>query len=218
LINSLLIILPDEKIWYADKKFLHFAHLLFFIMTNAEARPNDTRRVLAIGNRKEVAALCDQATTLDLFLYLWNLYILWFEREREENKAFATYLHSRINNTLSHALVQRSKTHRNPEKMDHLLALAGLLYFVGLAVDTVEKTCWLSQLPSFDELVKRVQPKTFIPGVFFLLGLEWIFDKKDGVPQQIWERLLPKAAAYTEKIAALEHLRDFVRARAGSKA
>jgi hypothetical protein len=62
-----------------------------------------------------------------------------------------------------------------------------------------------------------VQDKTFIPGVFFLLGSEWIFDRKGGVPQQTWRRLLPKAEAYTEKTAALEHLRDFVRAQAGKR-
>ena len=214
LTDSLLRILPEEKAWYANEDFLHSTHLLFFILANPQAKPEDARRVLAIGNSKEVAALCSEATTLDLFLYVWNLYILWFEWERTGNESFATFLHSKISDILSRALVSRSKNLRNPEKTDQLLTLAGLLSFVGLTDNPTENAEWLSKLPSFSELLKRVQTKTFVLGVFYLLGLERIFDGKDYVPRQTWRRLLPKADEYSEKLAALEHLCNFVRTRA----
>jgi len=217
LTDSLLSILPEEKVWYTDEQFLRSACLLFIILANPQAWADDARRVLVIGNGEEVAALCAEATTLDLFLYHWNLYSLWFQWESEGDKTFATFLHSEIRDTTSNALAKRLRTHAGKEVTDNQIALAGLLSFLGLAVSPVEKAGWLSSLPSFDELVKRVQSKTFIPGFFFLLGLEWIFDRTGGVPQQTWRHLLSKAEAYTEKTAALEYLRDFVRVRAGSK-
>jgi len=223
LADSLMTILSKEKAWYADVQFLRSAHLLFFILSNPQAGPDNARCVLSIGNSKEVVVLCAEAKTLELFLYLWNFYGLWFEWQREGEKAFVTFLNSEIRDTVSNVLAKRLQTHASQDEKDNQIALAGLLSFLGLAVSSAEKAGWLLSLPSFNDLVKRVQPKpkpepkTFIPEFFFLLGLEWIFDRKNGVSQQTWQRLLTKAEAYTEKPAALKHLRDFVRARAELK-
>ena len=215
LTNSLLTILPEEKVWYADEQFLRSARFLFFILANPQAPPDDARRVLAMGNSREVASFCVEAPTLDIFLYLWNLYSLWFEWERAEENTFATFLNSEIQNIVSGVLATRFQTRANQEETDNLIALVGLLSFIGLAFSPSEKACWLSKLPSFDELSDRVEAKTFIPGVFFLFGLEYIFDRADDIPQQTWLGLLPKAEKYPEKSAALEYLCNLVRVRAG---
>jgi len=216
LTNSLLTILPEEEVWYVDEKFLRSARLLFFILANPQAPPDDARRVLAMGNSGEVASLCVEATTLDIFLYLWNLYSLWFEWEKAEENTFATFLNSEIRNIISDVLTTRFQTHADEAETDNLIALVGLLSFItGLDFSPAEKARWLSKLPSFDELLSRAEAKTFIPGFFFLFGLEYIFDRADSVPQQTWLGLLLKAEEYPEKFAASEYLHNLVCVRAG---
>jgi uncharacterized protein YoaH (UPF0181 family) len=218
LMNSLLAILPEEDVWYASERFLRLARLLFFILADPQAQPDDSHRVLSIGNDQAVASLFAKATTLDLFLYLWNLYSLWFQREKEGGKTFADFLHPAIQSAVTGALVERFQAKTDQAETDNLIALAGFVSFSGLVFDPAEKIDWVSSLPSFEKLLKRASSKTFIPAVFFLLGLEWIFDSMDGIPSQTWQDVLPKAEEYVEKPAALEHLRDLVRARADSVA
>ena len=216
LLNSLLAILPEENVWYTSEKFLRSARLLFFILADPSARPDDARRVLSIGNDQAAASLLAKATTLDLFLYLWNLYSLWFQWEKERGKTFADFLQPDIRNAITDALAKRIQNKANEDERDLLITLAGFLSFsgLGLALNLAEKAAWASTLPSFETLLKCASNKTFILAVFFLFGLEWVFDRKKDIFPRTWQRMLPKAKKYTEKRAALEHLCDLVRARA----
>lgn len=216
LLNSLLTILPEKDVWYTSERFLRSARLLFFIMADPQARPNDARRVLSIGNDQAVASLCPEATTLDLFLYLWNLYSLWFQWKEDGEKTFADFLHPAIRKAVTGALVERFQTEANQEEIDNLIALVGFISFSGLAFDPAERADWTSTLASLGKLAQRASSKTFIPAVFFLLGLESVFDRKHGIFPRTWRRVLPKVEAYgySEKPAALEHVCDLIRARA----
>ena len=216
LLNSLLTILPEEDVWYTSEKFLHSARLLFFVLADPQARLDDARRVLSIGNDQAVVPFCTEATTLDLFLYLWNLYSLWFQWEKEGEKTFADFLQPDIRNTITDALAKRIQNKANEDERDLPITLAGFLSFsgLGLALNLAEKAAWASTLPSFETLLESALSKTFIPAVFLLFGLEWVFDRKKDIFPQTWQRVLPKAEKYTEERAALEHLYDLVRARA----
>jgi len=217
LTRFLLTILPEEKVWYADEEFIRSARLLFFILATPQVRPDDARGVLAIGNREHVAVLCEEATTLDLFLYLWNLYALWFQWERTEGQTFEAFLNAEIVHTVSDALRKRSQAQTKQEETDNLITLTGFLSFVGVSIPSEERTRWSGRLLSFERLLARAATKTFIPAVFFLLGLEWIFDGASRVPTMIWRGLPPKARDYSEKLSAIEHLHEFVLSRTTDK-
>ena len=97
------------------------------------------------------------------------------------------------------------------EETDDLIALAGLLSFIGLPLSFAKGADRLSISVPFEEPIEHAADKTFVPGVFFLLGLECIFDSECDTPR--WQTLLP-AEEYSEKTAGLEHLRGFIRIRA----
>ncbi|MFX0200114.1 MAG: hypothetical protein ACFFCW_28675 [Candidatus Hodarchaeota archaeon] len=210
--NSLLNILPSEENWHSNKNFLQSARLLFFILANAQAKQAYARRVLNIGNNLKVVVLINEATALDIFLYLWNLYNLWFQWEKKREKNFADFLHPEIQNTIANVLTKIVQTETNQEEIDNQISLLGFISWINLPSNKSIKSEFKAKLLKFEELIKRVSSKTFIPGVFFLFGLEWLFDKK--IYPYLWKRLLPKVDNYSEKHAALEHLCELVRDRA----
>jgi len=219
LIDSLALILPEQDAWHSSEGFLRCVRPLFFILSDPRAHSKDAYRVLRIGNDRAVAPLFLDATALDLFLYLWNLYGLWFQLEREES-TFADFLHPAIQTALTTAMSERFHTKTNQAECDNLVALAGFVSFHELSFDSDKKVYWASTLPSFQKLLSHSSSKTFVPAVFFLLGLEWVFDRKNCISPETWIYVLSKmdTRRYSEKRAALEHLYYFVHARVLGKA
>ena len=214
LIDSLTLILPEQDAWNNSEGFLRSVRPLFFILSDPRAHSKDAHRVLRIGNDQTVAHLFLDATALDLFLYLWNLYGLWLKLEREES-IFADFLHPAIQNALTTTMSERFHTNTNQAEFDNLVALAGFVSFHKLSFDSAEKVYWASTLPSFQKLLSHSSSKTFVPAVFFLLGIEWVFDRKNCISPETWIYVLSKmdTGGYSEKRAAIEHLYYFIHAR-----
>jgi len=212
--DSVLAILPGEDKWYNSERFLRSACTLFAILAHPHARRDDACRVLNIGNDQAVAALCAEATTLEIFFYLWNLYSLWFQWEQEGEKSFAGFLHPAIWDAVTAALLERFAAKVNRAEEDSLVALSGFISFSGLVFNSAERADWASSLPPFERLVGRAWRKTFIQAVFFLFGLEWIFDRQGDIYPRTWQWVLPKAVEWGEESAALKHLCRLVRDRA----
>lgn len=214
--NELAEVLPrfinTGKAIYSDPTYMRSVRLLFATLTTPEARPTEARIVLNLGNDATVAKPCAKATTLDLFLYLWNLYALWFEWKSPHEKSFDDFLNAELRNALITSFTVRFRAKPDMEGADSLIMLAGAMSFLGVSCDrssAVEE--FLSKIPSEDEMIFGLAPRRpFIPSVFFLLGLEWIFQDERAVPAVVWREQLVKANKYPETSAALEHLKSLV--------
>jgi len=210
LLKSLPALLPAEHDWPENEEFLRAARSLFHILADLDAPQDIARRMLHAGNRPTLAALFTQATTLDIFLYFWNLYVLWYQLHDQADQTFATFLDTTIHEAITKEAAIRFLL--DEKDLDIQLMLIGFLSFVGISPHSVDKYYWQMTAPPLGEMIKRASQKTFIPAVFFLYGLEWLYDCQ--VRPNVWAWVLPKANTYTESTAALGQIRQLVNTRA----
>ena len=164
--------------------------------------------VLGLGNAPAVAPLCADASTIDLFLYFWNLYVLWFAWNGEQANSFATFQCAEVAGAVIASLYERLRKHQPTEEAYRLIALIGVASFLGMSLRRErEVEVFLSKQPRFDRLMERADEKTFVPAIFFLLGLNWLHQGRRRVPARVWQEQLEKADDYAETTAALERLK-----------
>ena len=211
LIKYLPSLLPAEKEWPENEEFWSAARSLFRTLADPEAPQDVARRVLHAGNRPALAVLFTQATTLDIFLYLWNFYMLWYQLRSRADQTFATFLDATIQEAVAKEATSRF-LYDEQEADNHIIVLIGFLSFVGLPPRSLDKQYWRMTAPPLREMTKRASQKTFIPAVFFLCGLEWLYDRQ--VRPNAWAGVLSKAEEYTESRAALDQARQLVNSRA----
>jgi hypothetical protein len=215
LADTLRRFLNRGKPIYSDPAYLRSVRLLFSTLTTLQARPTDARLVLSLGNNSAVGKLCAKATTLDLFLYFWNLFALWLEWNSPQTKSFADFLNAELADALIATLNVRLRVSTEHEEINTLSMLAGLLSFLGVNSDRSSAVDYfLSKIDSVDEMIFSLDNRRpFIPSVFFLLGLEWLFQDEGAVPSLVWREQLVKSTKYPETTAALEHLRALATSR-----
>jgi uncharacterized protein YoaH (UPF0181 family) len=218
LADALMRFTQAGKPVYSDPAYMCSVRLLFLVFATPQARRVDARFLLSLGNCADVAKLCGGATTLDLFLYLWNLYALWFEWRDPQEDSFAKFLNADIAAALIASLSGRMQASKDKQETSNLIALIGLMCFFGISSErSPALKGFLSKLDPLDELVFQVNhKKPFIPSVFFLLGVEWLFQDEQGVPPQVWREQDPKADKYFEKTEALKSIRSIVTRRSKS--
>lgn len=199
-------IFPDVATWYKEESFLRDARTLFFSLTIFEVRSEERVQVLNIGNNENVALLIANGTTLDILLYLWNLYALWFEVEsqkiKEERNSFSSFLHPEIINQTQEVLRKRFSKLSDDAKSDKisilddedgeeplndnhsaediksLIALVGFLSSWNLVnFEKEEKKKIIDEL-LLNALLKEVSKMdSFLVASFYLIGLEWLFGR-----------------------------------------
>ncbi|HLG12931.1 MAG TPA: hypothetical protein VJH03_00185 [Blastocatellia bacterium] len=209
LLDALRRFFAEGKPIHSDPAYLRSARLLFSTLATPQAEPEGARMMLAIGNAPAVAPLCSKATTLDLFLYLWNLYGLWLEWKSPQETSFAGFLRVEIVEATISSLPERFRAAKDEKETGTLIRLTGLLSFLGVTFDRPSAAKDLvSRLPSFDKMIERLdEDRPFIPSFFYLVGLEWLYQKDRGVPAVVWWDELGKANDYPETTAALDYLK-----------
>lgn len=219
LIRSLFDILPNETGWYREVAFLRAARGPLFILASSQSHSDTARRMLDLCNTSDVAALLARAESLDILLYLWNLYSLWFKCERVVNKAagssFAAFLNQEIRACANRVVFERLQPQTDQLEKVHLLSLCGFLYAGSLADFAKEdKGIWVASLLPFDELLlKGERMKSFLVVSFFLIGLGWVFDSEKNILRPAFLRAISNASFYEEKTDALENLIRLLSAR-----
>lgn len=212
LIRSLFDILPNEADWYRDTAFLRAARGPLFILASSQNHSDTARRMLDLCNTSSAAPLLARADSLDILLYLWNLYSLWFKCERVVNKdagsSFAAFLNQELRACANRVVVERLQSQTDPLEKVHVLSLGGFLYAGGLADFAKEdKATWLATLLPFDELLLKGEGmKSFLVVSFFLIGLGWVFDSEKKILRAAFSRAISSARFYEEKTDALDNL------------
>jgi hypothetical protein len=140
---------------------------------------------------------------------------LWFEWKSSQEESFADFLNAELGDALITSFTGLLRAEKDKQEPDNVITLAGAMSFLGVSCghsSAVED--FLSKIPSEDEMIFSVDhTQPFIPSVFFLLGLEWMFQDERAVPALVWREQLVKANKYLETTAALEHLKSVVNTR-----
>ena len=205
----------EGKPIYSDPEYLRSVRSLFSTLATPQVERESAHKLLNVADASAVAPVCSKATTLDLFLYLWNLYLLWFEWESAEGKSFVDFLNAEIREAVIASLGKRFSTAKQDQEARSLIMLTGLLSFLAVRFDRPNATKdFVSRLGSFDKMIDDLdEDQTFIPSVFYLLGLEWLYQKDREVPAVVWWDELGKVHDYTQRTAALDYLQSIVRKR-----
>lgn len=217
LARALFDILPKEENWYGDASFLRAACGPLFVLAGSRSEPDDDRLLLDRCNDRKVAALLEHAEALDILLYLWNLYGLWFKCERvgkkEAGATFAAFLDPEIRARVRRLLDERLRPGAEQFEKERLVSLCGFLYAGGLGDFSQEsKAAWVSNLLPFDELLAKAEEmKSFLVTSFFLIGLGWIFDRN--IPGHAFARAMTKAGSYEVETDAFSNLLRLLSAR-----
>lgn len=174
--------------------------------------PSDNyRRVLDLCNSENVTPILKNNESLELFLYLWNLYSVWFKCEKvlkdNINATFSSFLNSGIREKVNRLLEVRMRTPTDRAEQENLISLMGLLHTSGLILISKEvKTAWIHNLPTFEELLEGTDVMDFflVPS-FFLIGLGWLFDRTKDIPRATFSRILSNLDLYEETTDAISN-------------
>ena len=95
------------------------------------------------------------------------------------------------------------------EDVENLLKLIGLLTFfeIGSASSIANQN---ENLKTTNELLNKINGMTFIPGVFFLIGIESVSNGEIIGSKKNWEVLEKRFKDYTAPNAALKNLHQWV--------
>ena len=137
--------LPDQETWYECAEFIKLMRNLFIIFSHPSALVKETRQLLQAGNHVRVIPLLRSATTLDDFLYLWNLYALWQQHGQKDAKTFSEFLNEDIAQTVKQLTFKRIQSASNSEELSYLVALIGFLAYSQLGIN-IKQVCDLRTL------------------------------------------------------------------------
>ncbi len=150
---------------------------------------------------------------MDLWLYLWDLYSLWFQWGQVEGQPFSNVLSVDIQAAVHDVLATRLEASTEQKEIDALLKLAGYLFVAGLPYQPGAAAASIPDALYFETLEQRADSNTFVPAALHLFGLEAVFGDEGRVLPATWQRVLLKADEYADRRAALEYLCALVRAR-----
>ncbi len=181
---------------------------LFFLLSIYDVDTQMRIDVLDLSNSEKMKDVLSNATVLDIFLYLWNTYILY---DVEKAGGFRDWLNPGILN----AILGRIKKERDPgsrkDNYNHLVMLMGFMLYLDIEKKRVRKLFPQKYRPTFDsfQIALEVESNTFLPGFFFLKGHE--FFREQSFSASEWKRLAPKLEDYQAKkpSALVKVIREF---------
>ncbi|MGQ0571664.1 MAG: hypothetical protein ACT4P5_19345 [Armatimonadota bacterium] len=202
-------IIPDSARWpREDGEFAAFRLVLVIARSEAISQQDALRLLSATGSFLD-REVCKDIDTLPLFLLLWNMAALRYERAAD--RSFHGTLPANPIEILLTVLRERVRPKGpNDEKLAQL-ALAGLLRFLlpqfgnelrGILAPLTTSTRWL-----YNEALEQ----TFLPVLFALEGIALLQPGEPVLTPQVCLGLRWKFKAYEEVGPAIEHLCERVK-------
>ncbi len=177
---------PDG--WPRSPGFVRWGRHLLRMACEPEIGDATAAEWLRVACRPEVATLLADATTLDVFLYLWNLYALWFQWREDAADDFREALADTLRAESLRAFLERGAAPED-EELYSLLALAGILRFSGLAEETDLAPSVEQRWPDPERLALLLEGGTFVPSALAVLGYEALLGEPCGAAPDVAERL-----------------------------
>ncbi len=159
----------------------------------------------AILNKPKVL---DEIDPLPLFLLLWNLAALSYERGLKRNMSHV-FTFGRTERCIRLIAERAGMKSDNAEK-NSLFALAGLLHFFQKELYERLHAALLPLDPAIRWLVEDMSEFTFIPEFFARRGIALLYPSSDVFSRETCISLLNKVDSYADKGASIEALRQHV--------
>jgi hypothetical protein len=131
LANRLWEILPPLPRWCEKpNEFVWRARELFSSLQAPEFSGDDVTKIFDYGLAPEKGTVLANATTLNVFLYLWSLYALWFARLRKGSERFLDRVPEDTLTILRDEAEKRAGRRMSRAENHALLCLSGLLAYL----------------------------------------------------------------------------------------
>jgi hypothetical protein len=162
-------IVPNEETWSTERRPLQpLRFLAMFCQSRAVPQLAAERTLRAIAGA--VALGPDTPTSPRLaFLFVWNVYALWFERGRRVNADFQSLFTPAFKSWLVELLRECVREERTAEGRVTCYALAGTIAY---ALPSLRERCRVRIPRIRTEELSAVEEMTFVPAFFATYGLE----------------------------------------------
>ena len=195
-----------EEEFLKEKDFVGSMQLLQHIVTVNDVSPLLRKEILNLSNNKTIINKLEKETTLNAFLYLWNTYALFVQEDLQD---FDEWLNPGIVTALYKVVGKYKKTGSNVEAIRHLMTLVGLLVYLEIEPERLERIFFhgfqlLNQ--SRDFLAQVLIKTSFVPGFFYLKGID-LFVKQPLFPNK-WKILIPRLFDLNLKAKGAKELVD----------
>jgi hypothetical protein len=202
-------ILPASAGWPRESGEIAALRLVLVIARSEMIAVQDVRRLLvAVGSFLD-GEVCTDTHTLPLFLLLWNMAAVRYERGAD--RSFDGTLPDTLIETLLDVLRGRVRPKGpNKEKLAQL-ALAGLLGFLAPSLCPKLQHILAPLTKSARWLHQQALELTFVPALFVLEGIMLLHLSEAVFTPFLCLGLLGKSEEYEDVGAAIEHLRERVR-------
>jgi hypothetical protein len=186
----------DDKKFSKENGFITSLRLLEFLLSVYEVDTRLKKKILDLSNSNKTVKALEKENLLDSFLYLWNIYALF---KTENPGHFHQWVNPETVNILHKIIEKNNRAKWGTEEYRRLLSLIGLLNYLQIEIRPIRQIfpSWYRINPSETFLKQDLENDTFIPGFFYLKGIEF-FIKRPVFPH-IWKKLIPKIDDYSEK-------------------
>lgn len=160
--------------------------------------------MLELANDDLITGLLPKQELSSIFYFLWNSYSLFITVK--DKRHFNHWLNPGIKDGIFKMIQKNKDLHYLKPQYEHLLMLVGLLAYLDIQPSRLRSIFSPSYRPytSHRFLGDMVEKLDFLPGCFFLLGVEFFLGKK--VYSQYWEIVKEKKDRYKMQTAALREL------------
>jgi hypothetical protein len=211
LASRLWQILPSLPRWCDEpKEFVWRARVLFNTLEALEFSGDDMTKIFDYGLAADKRALLADATTLNLFLYLWSLYALWFARLRKGSERFLDRVPGDTLKTLRDEAEKRAGRRMSRAENHALLGLSGLLVYLGTKPSSRCLRAIVNKLKNPYSATNNLLDSTFVPAYFGLTGLQEAFSPQRILTPLARQRLIDLADQYETITPAISHLRSLL--------
>ena len=204
-------ILPELADWPREGGEIAALRLVLVIARSELITTEDTHQLLAIICEFLDHEVCGEIHSFPLFLLLWNIAVVQFERGAGITHSFEGALPNPLIQAILDLLHQRvSPKGPNKEKLAKL-ALAGLLSFLvpHLANELRKILATLAGITKW--LYPEALKQTFVPGLFSLEGIALLKPSETVLTPIVRAGLLAKSEEYEDIGLAIEFLRQHLK-------
>jgi hypothetical protein len=203
--------LPPERLWPAGAEELALFRLVFNIARSSKVPRSHALQFLWHGRAFQSQSFYDNMESLPLFLYLWNLAALWFERVPEPENRFEKLIPLNKRRVLVANIKKRAEDRIPDSDRIPLLSLAGIVNLLVPESGKEISVAFEGRIREIGSVREAAALETFVPAFFALSGLSLLSSRRDNFSAELCAKLLAAAELYEQSGPSIEFLKRRVK-------